>query len=192
METEKENKKQQFTAWVNDYTDQLYSWAYHKTSSKEMAEDLVQDTFLSAYKNLETFKNKSSPKTWLLSILNHKIIDFYRKKSKSLSVVDNRQEDEAIKRVNDLFDENDNWKNPKVHTFEVEEHLLDNADFNIVMEKCMEILPEKWRIAIQSKYITDVSPEEICSELGVSTANYWQIIHRAKLHLKNCIDKNWN
>lgn len=192
METEKENKKQQFTAWVNDYTDQLYSWAYHKTSSKEMAEDLVQDTFLSAYKNLETFKNESSPKTWLLSILNHKIIDFYRKKSKSLSVVDNRQEDEAIKRVNDLFDENDNWKNPKVHTFEVEEHLLDNADFNAVMQRCLENLPEKWRMAIQSKYITDVSPEKICNELDISTANYWQIIHRAKLHLKNCIDKNWN
>lgn len=189
---EKTAAKKLFEGWVNDFTDQLYSWAYHKTSSKEMAEDLVQDTFLAAYNNLENFKNDSSPKTWLLSILNHKIIDFYRKKSKSLSIVDNNQEEEANKRVNDLFDENDNWKNPKEYSFEVEQHLLDNADFNLTLEKCMENLPEKWRMAIHSKYLTDISTEEVCSQLEISTANYWQIIHRAKLHLKNCIDKNWN
>lgn len=191
MNNETEHKTQQFTTWVNDFTDDLMSWAYHKTSSKETAEDLVQETFLSAYNSFDNFKNDSSPKTWLLSILNHKIIDFYRKKSKSLSIVDNNQENEANKRVNDLFDENDNWKNPKEHSFEAEEHLLDNADFNSTLEKCMENLPEKWRIAIHSKYLTDVSAEDVCKQLEISIANYWQIIHRAKLHLKNCIDKNW-
>lgn len=192
MSSETENKKVQFTTWVNDFTDDLMSWAYHKTSSKETAEDLVQETFLSAFNSFDNFKNNSSPKTWLLSILNHKIIDFYRKKSKSFSIIDNMAEDEANNRVNDLFDENDHWKNPKEHSFEVEEHLLDNADFNSTLEKCMENLPEKWRIAIHSKYLTDVTVDEICKQLEVSTANYWQIIHRAKLHLKNCIDKNWN
>lgn len=192
MSSETENKKVQFTTWVNDFTDDLMSWAYHKTSSKETAEDLVQETFLSAFHSLENFKNESSPKTWLLSILNHKIIDFYRKKSKSLSIAENKQEDEANNRVNDLFDENDHWKNPKEHSFEAEEHLLDNADFNSTLEKCMENLPEKWLMAIHSKYLTDVTVDEICKQLEVSTANYWQIIHRAKLHLKNCIDKNWN
>ena len=147
MSSETENKKQQFTTWVNDFTDDLMSWAYHKTSSKETAEDL--------------------------------------------SIAENKQEDEANNRVNDLFDENDHWKNPKEHSFEVEEHLLDNADFNSTLEKCMENLPEKWRMAIHSKYLTDVSVDEICKQLEVSIANYWQIIHRAKLHLKNCIDKNW-
>jgi RNA polymerase sigma-70 factor (TIGR02943 family) len=191
MSIEKEHKKQLFTTWVNDFTDDLMSWAYHKTSSKETAEDLIQETFLSAFNSFDNFKNQSSPKTWLLSILNYKIIDFYRKKSKSLSVIDSKAEDEANKRVNDLFDENDYWKNPKEHAFEVEEHLLDNVEFNLILEKCMENLPEKWRIAIHSKYLTDVTVDEICKQLEISTANYWQIIHRTKLHLKNCIDNNW-
>ena len=82
MKKKNSTAKELFKDWVNDYNDQLYSWAYHKTSSKEMAEDLVQDTFLSAYKNLENFKNESNPKTWLFSILNNKIIDFYRNLNK--------------------------------------------------------------------------------------------------------------
>lgn len=74
MSSETENKKVQFTTWVNSFTDDLMSWAHHKTSSKETAEDLVQETFLSAFNSFDNFKNNSSPKTWLLSILNHKIV----------------------------------------------------------------------------------------------------------------------
>jgi RNA polymerase sigma-70 factor (ECF subfamily) len=33
--------------------------------------------------------------------------------------------------------------------------------------------------------------EEICQELEISTSNYWQIIHRAKLQLRDCVDNNW-
>jgi len=66
--------------WVNQHTDALYSWAFHKVSDSELAKDLVQDTFLAAAEKMENFKGDSSPKTWLFSILNHKIIDHYRKK----------------------------------------------------------------------------------------------------------------
>jgi len=69
--------------WLNDYSDDLFSWAHYKTSSKEIAEDLVQDTFLAAYKKMESFKGKSKPKTWLFSILNNKIIDHYRKSART-------------------------------------------------------------------------------------------------------------
>ena len=66
--------------WVESYTENLHSWAFHKVSDGELAKDLVQDTFLAAAEKIESFKGDSSPKTWLFSILNHKIIDHYRKK----------------------------------------------------------------------------------------------------------------
>jgi RNA polymerase sigma-70 factor (ECF subfamily) len=37
----------------------------------------------------------------------------------------------------------------------------------------------------------DKKTEEICQELGISTTNYWQMMHRAKLQLRECIDENW-
>ncbi len=55
--------------WVELYTGDLYSWALHKTSDAEQAKDLVQDTFLAAAEKIENFKADSSPKTWLLAIL---------------------------------------------------------------------------------------------------------------------------
>ena len=65
--------------WVVNYADYLYSMAYFKVNNQPEAEDLVQETFLSAYKNKDTFKGESAEKTWLTAILNNKIIDYYRK-----------------------------------------------------------------------------------------------------------------
>ena len=59
-------------SWVNDYGDYLY--AFKKLFSKDLAEDLLQDTFLAAFQAKETFKGKSTEKTWLASILKRKIM----------------------------------------------------------------------------------------------------------------------
>ena len=47
-------------SWVELYTDNLYSWAWHKTSKKETAEDLVQDTFMAAVLAFDKFEGKSN------------------------------------------------------------------------------------------------------------------------------------
>ena len=56
--------------WLNEYGDELYSWAFHKTSNKEIAEDLVQDTFLSAFTNFDKFQeiNKTKPEDERLKV----------------------------------------------------------------------------------------------------------------------------
>ncbi|WP_418262403.1 RNA polymerase sigma factor [Flavobacterium faecale] len=73
-----ENSKTVLEKWVHQFSDELYSWALYKTSSKETAEDLVQETFLAAYNKIDSFQEKSQPKTWLFSILNNKVVDYYR------------------------------------------------------------------------------------------------------------------
>ncbi|MFA7327306.1 MAG: RNA polymerase sigma factor [Candidatus Kapaibacterium sp.] len=76
---EKTNASFSIKSWVELYSDQLYTWAFYKTSDKETAEDLVQETFLAAINSFEKFEGKSEPKTWLLSILKNKIADHFRK-----------------------------------------------------------------------------------------------------------------
>ncbi len=63
---------------VETYTSDLYAWALYKVSDVELAKDLVQDTFLAAAEKWAAFQGNSTPKTWLFSILNYKIIDVYR------------------------------------------------------------------------------------------------------------------
>ncbi|MCI2230039.1 sigma-70 family RNA polymerase sigma factor [Polaribacter sp. MSW13] len=192
MEEGKENAKIIFKKWVSEFSDVLYSWALYKTSSKETAEDLVQDTFVSAYHKIDSFKRKSSPKTWLFSILNNKIIDFYRKNSRVKKHEFKISEMTGYELSDNLFDENNTWKSREIHQiWEQEEHLLDNVDFNGVMANCIDRLPQKWKVAITSKYLTDKKANEICQDLDITVSNYWQIVHRAKLLLKECLETNW-
>ena len=174
--------------WVNQHTDALYSWAFHKVSDSELAKDLVQDTFLAAAEKMENFKGDSSPKTWLFSILNHKIIDHYRKKVHQPLTLENQS---------DLiyFDADGAWQEshkPKDWQSDDEKNVLDETDFQEVLQKCMNALPEKWNVAMKLKYLAEKNGEDICQELGITTSNFWQIVHRAKLQLRDCVEKKWH
>lgn len=181
------NRKNTLTEWVDLYTDDLFRWAVYKTSNEEVAKDLVQDTFLVAANKIHNFKEQSSPKTWLMGILKYKIIDFYRQKVRDPKLhIDSN--------TNTYFDRNLQWKNetaPKSWSGIDDEHLLDDEDFLQVLKTCMDDLPEKWEICIKSKYLLNKKGEEICQDLEIAPTNFWQIIHRAKLKLRDCIENNW-
>ncbi|MFW5757222.1 MAG: sigma-70 family RNA polymerase sigma factor [Bacteroidota bacterium] len=179
-------KNRKISEWVNQFTDEMFRWAYQKTSSSETASDLVQDTFLAASEKFESFKGKSTAKTWLFAILNHKIIDHYRKKAKQSTVSD----DQLLSAV---FNENGSWNqsNTPYDWQEEKTNLLDDTNFLKVFQQCMEDLPENWYACVKLKYILNKTGTEICQELNIAQTNYWQIIHRAKLQLRGCLEKNW-
>ncbi|HKK02115.1 MAG TPA: sigma-70 family RNA polymerase sigma factor, partial [Desulfuromonadales bacterium] len=64
--------------WVDKYGDFLYRFAMSRVGDVQLAEDLVQETFLAALKTSSSFAGRSSERTWLVSILKRKIIDHYR------------------------------------------------------------------------------------------------------------------
>jgi len=177
--------------WVELYTDDLYARAYHKTSDRALAEDLTQDTFLAALQNIKSFKGDSSPRTWLFAILNNKIIDHYRKKIKTPLSVSQLGRTEG--KGSSPFDQDEKWikQHAPVSWDTDEPNLLDNEDFLKVFGLCIEDLPEKWRLAIHSKYFTDKKGTNISQELEITTSNYWQILHRAKLQLRECLEEGW-
>ncbi|PIY34118.1 MAG: RNA polymerase subunit sigma, partial [Bacteroidetes bacterium CG_4_10_14_3_um_filter_42_6] len=57
--------------------------------------------------------------------------------------------------------------------------------------KCLDALPDRWSLSIKLKYLMEKESEEICQELGVSPTNFWQIMHRAKLQLRDCVENKW-
>jgi RNA polymerase sigma-70 factor (ECF subfamily) len=178
--------------WVVAYSDSLYSWAYHKVSSKEVAEDLVQDTFLAAVQSYGSFEGKSSAQTWLFSILNRKIIDYYRHQTRLIIDREDIQTERVYKQSDALFDETGGWKE-HVHQngWEDEGQLLDNPLFLVELKKCFGKLPANWESAVSAKYLLEKDSNQICQELNITPSNYWQILHRAKLLLKKCLETNW-
>ncbi len=183
-----DDKHKVFTEWVNQFGDALYSWAFFKTSDQAIAQDLVQETFVAGYKNLEKFQKASSPKTWLFSILKNKIIDHYRVLAKTMTS-SNDIDNEAIQ----WFDENDRWIKEKRPTSwaTTDRNLLDDPEFNSVLAGCIRNLPDSWSACVQLKYLGEKETDEICQELNITASNLWQILHRAKLNLRNCLEINW-
>ncbi len=177
--------KDDIISWVKIYTKDLFSYTLTKVEQKEIAEDLVQEAFLSAYQSYTNYKGKSNAKTWLFSILKNKIADHYRSKYK-------RGMEVSPVFIKQFFDENDRWKpeyKPTAWTNETE--LLDDPEFSKIFKNCIENLPVKWSSAVRLKYLKDHDTNIICSELEITPSNFWQIIHRAKLQLRNCLELKW-
>ena len=180
-------------SWVNAYSDKMYAWTLYKTSSKETAEDLVQDTFMAAFRSFDKFEEKSNPKTWLFGILNNKIAEHFRKVYRQPQVNESDRNPKGGKDFLDVFfDADGSWiKEQRPHSWPDDSHLLDNSEFVKIMQDCMNELPSNWFAAINLKYLEEKKGEQICQELEINPTNFWQILHRAKLQLRKCLEIHW-
>ncbi|MDN3581805.1 sigma-70 family RNA polymerase sigma factor [Mucilaginibacter flavus] len=177
--------------WVEAHADYLYGYTLSRLNDEEQAKDLVQETFLAALEKVDKFEGKSSERTWLTAILKNKIIDVYRKRSSGLRKVETLAAEEEQR---DFFeDDNGHWtKTHAPQPFGIEDHdPLVGKEFNGILQKCMQKLPALWMAIFTMKHMDDATTDVICSELNVTQANFWVIIHRAKLNLRACLQKNW-
>jgi len=171
--------------WVNDYGDYLYGFAFKKLLSKDLAEDILQDTFLSAFQAKDTFKGNSNEKTWLVGILKRKIADHYRKLSKRRENIS----DNNSPFISDRFLQG-SWKEDKVPLqWDTDGDWSKDERFIEFIKRCIAILPEKWKAVFALKHMEDTNTQEISEELDISESNIWVILHRSRLQLRECIEQ---
>ncbi|WP_162056324.1 sigma-70 family RNA polymerase sigma factor [Pontibacter pamirensis] len=176
--------------WVAAYADYLYAFALKRLQDPELCKDLVQDTFVSAIKNLRNYNGSSSEKTWLTAILKNKITDVFRSKASETPLPGHLS---GENNTQPFFEENGHWKDkhaPRIWETE-EADPLENEELKQTLERCLEKLPPLWAVVVSMKYLDEEKSDHICKELSLSPSNYWVIIHRAKLSLRACLEKNW-
>lgn len=172
--------------WIDLYSDYLFNYTLARVNDKDMAEDLVQETFLAGLKSMKNFKGEASERTWLISILKRKIIDYYRKTNSNkgkaevrMSYNDNETEGDWLEeRVADPFDK-------------TAEDLMQNSELGDAILDCLSKLPEKQAEVFRMKTIEGYETEVICKELNITASNLWVIIHRARTAMASCLEKNW-
>ncbi|MEO7311989.1 MAG: sigma-70 family RNA polymerase sigma factor [Chitinophagaceae bacterium] len=176
--------------WVDAYADYLYSYAMCRIKDEELARDLVQETFLAALEKADKFGGRSSEKTWLTAILKYKIIDVYRSRSRSFSDDPIR---DCTSKGKTFFQEDGHWNlEDRPHPFGIEEaNKLENKELQKALLHCLQKLPALWMTIFTMKFMEDVLAHSICEQLNLSSANYWVIIHRTKINLRACLQKNW-
>lgn len=172
--------------WVDKYSDYLFNFTIVRVNDREVAHDLISETFLAGLKSMKNFKGEASERTWLISILKRKIIDYYRKT--------NSQKGRAEVKINysDEFNEGDWLEEMAPDRFDkTAEDNMENEELGLAILDCMDHLPEKQAKIFKMKTIEGFETEAICNEFNITPSNLWVIIHRARTTLAECLEKNW-
>tara|TARA_B110000008_G_scaffold279445_1_gene326536 strand:+ start:1985 stop:2566 length:582 start_codon:yes stop_codon:yes gene_type:complete len=175
--------------WVDRYGDYLYGFAMSRLRNPDAAHDCVQDTFLAAIKALDRFDGSRDIKFWLRGIMRNKIVDQIRRSVKE-NKVDIQAEDEALiesfwfKYSGIATTNPDPWQfNPRKH--------YDNSEFWVIFDRCIQQVKEPARQAFILRVLEDLSTEEVCKVMNISSNYLWVLLHRARAQLKTLIEANW-
>ena len=162
------------------------------------AEDAVSDTLLAALAKPQAFEYKSQLKTWLVGILKHKVIDVLRVQTRESSI--NFEDDgDGTEELDALMFKPDghyvtsplNWDSVNPNLNDQPEQNLSTQQFFMVLEACTEKLPAaQGRIFLMREWL-ELSVEEICKELNLTSTNLYVQLHRARLRLRECLELNW-
>jgi RNA polymerase sigma-70 factor (TIGR02943 family) len=175
--------------WVDLHGDILYRFAILRVKDEHVAEDLVQETFLSALRASDRYKGDSAFGTWLIGILRHKIIDHFRRNTVEIRAADiTLWEDEDDR---EFFDDTGHWKRSLQDWKDSPDKLVENREFWNIFQSCLSDLPETHRRAFTLGEIDGMKGEEVCEILSVTPANFWVMLHRARAKLRKCLDANW-
>lgn len=176
--------------WVDEHGDCLFRYALARVRKPEVAEDLVQESFLAAVRGYEKFGGRSSVRSWLVGILKHKIIDHYRKAGRETSFTDR-----------EFFSDECSGKFVSIGFWEHEEgphewqpdasKVMERGEFWQTMRECLGKLPERVASVFSLREMEGVPSKEICALLSISESNLWVMLHRARMALRECLEMNW-
>jgi RNA polymerase sigma-70 factor (TIGR02943 family) len=179
--------------WVASHGDYLFRHALARTGRQEIAEDMVQETFLAAWQSAHRFAGRSSERTWLLSILRNKIADHYRREHPEIS----SRDDEALARLEEQqFTRNwlggSPWKPGGVPAqWPDAAQSLEVAEFWETLHECTHKLPEQTARVFLLRELDGMDSEVICRELKLKPSHLFVMLHRARLALRRCLELHW-
>ncbi len=164
--------------WLERYGDALYAQAFYFTKNPEDAEDAVQEAMARGIRALDSFQGRSSIKTWLSAILRNVLLERYRRQSRNPVMT---FEDSALNEEVQAADQEaaKSGLDPMMQ--------IDRIEFWEAMSHCLSKLPEQAAQVFWMKEVQGVSTSELEHELGLSRANIWVTVHRARKGLRECL-----
>ena len=175
--------------WVDRYGDGLYRYALLRLRSPELAADAVQETFLEALRARGSFAGRSSERTWLIGILRHKVIDQFRRMRREPTTGDGTPDHGAD---GSLFDNRGRWRVAPNDWGSEPGRALETREFWDVFSRCLAKLPRGVADAFFLRELDELCADEVQQALGITPANLWKRLHRARSLLRRCLELNWH
>ena len=183
---DRDHAREELLQWLDEFGDEIYSYARARVESETAAEELVQETYLAALRNHAQFQGRSQPKTWLIAILRNKIVEHYRQRSRQ------RERQKSLSTEESLpFDTRGIWNTEVGKWPQRPDADLQNQEFWAVFEDCLSKVPASTASAFVLRVVDGTSTENVCKTLGITATNLAVRLHRARLLLRNCLGRNW-
>ncbi|AGI31536.1 TPA: sigma-70 family RNA polymerase sigma factor [Mannheimia haemolytica] len=167
-----------------DIRQQMLKFAQLQLQDIALAEDMVQEAFVNAIKNIDNFQRKAALKTWIFAILKNKIIDYLRKKDRIVLESDLADDDEE----NHFFDNYGHWKE-EYYPSSWQEEAVYSKEFWILFEVCLSNLPAKQARVFMMREYLEATSDEICRVVNITSDNLYTLIYRARLQLQQCLSR---
>ncbi|MFQ5528094.1 MAG: sigma-70 family RNA polymerase sigma factor [Thermoanaerobaculia bacterium] len=167
-----------FEAAAMPFVDSLYNTAFRMTRNSEDAQDLVQETYLKAYRHYDKFQEGTNFKAWLFKILKNSFINNYRKKQGRPPQSDFAEIEDAFEsRVSE--DATRRIKNP-------EDELLENV-LDEDVQRALDELPYDYRMAILLADLEGFTYKEIAEILEVPLGTVMSRLYRGRKLLESAM-----
>ncbi len=164
-------------AMIQQYAPRVYAIAIRMLNDPHDAEEVLQETFISACKNIQQFEERSALGTWLHRIATNASLMHLRKNKRREVSLDEPIE---IQGGDDVYIQIQDW------TLAPDDHAM-NSEIRDVLEKAIAELPETLRTVFILREIEGYSTEETANMLGISVSAAKVRLHRARLRLRQLL-----
>jgi len=165
---------EEFSRVVDAYSSNIYRLAIKMLNQQEDAEDVLQETFIKAYRGLKSFDGRSKLSTWLFRIATNEALMVIRRKHPEVVSIDEPVEtEEGEQEPVEIID----WCC-------LPENELLSEETKERLDAAIQILPERLRVVFLLRDINDLSTHETAEVLGLSDTAVKTRLSRARLRLR--------
>ena len=172
-----------FVALVAGHHDAMLRLAQNFVSSRAVAEEVVQDTWLGVLRGIDRFEGRSSLRTWLLAILVNRARTTGVREARSVAVGDAAP---VVDRAR--FDAGGAWSSPPEQWVEDAEERLGAAALAGHLHAALEQMPPRQRAVVTLRDVDGLDSDEVCEVLELSQANQRVLLHRGRSHLRQALE----
>jgi RNA polymerase sigma-70 factor (ECF subfamily) len=179
----RDGDEQAFSVLVTRYHSPMLGLALSFVSSRAVAEEVVQDTWLAVLRGIGRFEERSSLRTWLFTILVNRARTTGVREARSVPVADAGPAVDASR-----FGPSGAWAVPPEHWIEEAENRIDAVKLAALLRGGLDGLPARQREVVLLRDVEGLSSSEVCEVLTISDANQRVLLHRGRSKLRQVLE----
>lgn len=167
---QEESRAQAFEVLVNTYKERLYWHIRRIVLNHDDADDVLQNTFIKVYKNIDNFKGESKLYSWIYRIATNESLTFLKQKSKKIGISDQELKDRMVDNLQaDVY--------------------FEGSEIQLKLQKALATLPDKQKLVFTMKYYQEMKYSEISEVLetseGALKASYHLAVKKIETYLRD-------